>query len=953
MMHAETGSDQQPIIVLRNVRHRYGETLALSVPELMLPPARTYGVIGPDGVGKSTLLGLLATARRLQQGTVHFDGYDLHVQQHRQRLQERIAYMPQGLGKNLYPTLSVWENITHFADLFALTEPYRAQTIARLLTATDLWRFRDRPAGKLSGGMKQKLSLCCALINNPDWLILDEPTTGVDPLSRRRFWNLIAQFQAERPQLRVIVATAYMEEADRFDYLLALYDGRIIGQGSAETLKNLTNAQTLEAAFARLMPKEHDEAIATRCTEKALPLIPDPTFPSPVTAMQNERPIVITAEGLTQRFGDFTAVDHVSFAIREGEIFGFLGSNGCGKTTTMKMLTGLLPPTEGESRLFGKPLAPNDLATRRLVGYMTQQFSLYQELSVEANLWLHARIFQIPEKEAHERIESLLTQFDLARYRQHTAESLPLGVKQRLSLAVAVLHRPKILILDEPTSGVDPIARDQFWALLYTLSRHEGVTIFLSTHFMNEAMRCDRISLMHAGKVLIQDTPAGIIAHYRADSLETAFIRALEAEERQLSQHALSSASEISTNDSPLSNKVSWQPHLSDPTAHFPQAAGSGQNHRFSVQRLLSVAKREWRELRRDPIRLVFALLGAALLMFVLASGISLDVDRLPVVVYDADQSAESRDYIAQLDAAREFEVIGDVPSLDALHAALRDGKAAVAYAFPAGFGADLHRARRTELGVWIDGSMPFRGETARGYALAIHQAILAQWQKLERGIDTALPVRLAVRYRYNPELRSVNAMAPAVIPLLLIFIPAILTALAVVREKEMGSIVNLYVTPLRRAEFLWGKQLPYIGVSFVAFLLLLVQTRWGYGVALKGDLLFLSFATLLYLLATTSFGLLLSTVTRTQVAALFGTAILTMLPSIEFSGLTTPVSASEGIARWIGEGFPVSHYLTISRGVITKALDGAALIQELLWLALFPILYWAVAIWRLPKQEA
>lgn len=951
-MHAEAATDQ-PLIVLRNVTHRYGETVALSVPELTLPPARTYGVIGPDGVGKSTLLGLLATAKRLQHGTIRFDGCNLHVRHDRQRLQERIAYMPQGLGKNLYPTLSVWENVTHFADLFALTEPYRSQTIERLLTATDLWRFRDRPAGKLSGGMKQKLSLCCALINDPDWLILDEPTIGVDPLSRRRFWNLIAQFQAERPQLRVIVATAYMEEAERFAHLLALYGGRIIGQGSAEVLKQATNTATLEAAFARLMTHAHDERTLSRTpsTETAS-VTPREAHEEPPTPA-DERPIVIAAEGLTQRFGDFTAVDHVSFAIREGEIFGFLGSNGCGKTTTMKMLTGLLPPTEGESRLFGKPLAPNDLATRRLVGYMTQQFSLYQELSVEANLWLHARIFQMPEHEAHERIAALLSQFDLTRYRNHTAESLPLGVKQRLSLAVAVLHRPKVLILDEPTSGVDPVARDQFWALLYTLSRRERVTIFLSTHFMNEAMRCDRISLMHAGKVLIQDRPDRIIAHYHADSLETAFIRALEAEETQRGEAAPPTTRETNENQS-RAQSAEHAPNRIEPQRQSTDSDSMRRHQpRFSYRRLASVAKRESRELMRDPIRLLFALLGAVVLMFVLASGISLDVDRLPVVVYDADQSTESHDYIAQLDATREFEVIGAVPTLDALQTALQNGSAAVGYAFPPGFGADLHRGRRVELGVWIDGSMPFRGETARGYALAVHQAILAQWQKLSRGVDATLPIQLAVRYRYNPELRSVNAMAPAVIPLLLIFIPAILTALAVVREKELGSIVNLYVTPLRRAEFLLGKQLPYIAVSFVAFLLLLVQTRWGYGVPLKGDLFFLAVATLLYLLATTSFGLLISTVTRTQVAALFGTAILTMLPSIEFSGLTTPVSASEGIARWIGEGFPVSHYLTISRGVITKALDGETLAHELIWLALFTLVTSAVAIWRLPKQEA
>ena len=334
--------------------------------------------------------------------------------------------------------------------------------------------------------MKQKVSLCCSLMHDPDLLVLDEPTTGVDPLSRRQFWELIDSIRARRPQMSVIVATAYMDEASRFDWLAAMDDGKVIAHGAPKEILAQAQKSTLDDAFIALLPPEkrgqHQEVIVRPRVES------------------DDKTPAIEAEGLTRRFGDFVAVDHVSFRIGRGEIFGFLGSNGCGKTTTMKMMTGLLPVTEGSAKLFGKPMGADDMEARQNVGYMSQAFSLYSELTVRQNLDLHAQLYHLPANEVEGRINELLERYDLKDVADAKPESLPLGVKQRLQLAVAVLHRPPMLILDEPTSGVDPVARDAFWRTLIDLSRNDGVTIFLSTHFMNEAERCDRISLMHRGQ---------------------------------------------------------------------------------------------------------------------------------------------------------------------------------------------------------------------------------------------------------------------------------------------------------------------------------------------------------------------------------------------------------------------------------------------------------------------
>ena len=904
--------NKEPVARLEGIGLAYGKTQALEKIDLEIPAGCMVGLIGPDGVGKSSLLGLLSGSRRLQEGQLWVLGGDMAEPAHRNQVCPRIAYMPQGLGRNLYPTLSVEENLQFFARLFGHDAAERRRRIDELTHATGLYGFLARPAGKLSGGMKQKLGLCCSLIHDPDLLILDEPTTGVDPLARAQFWELIDSIHQQRPQMSVVVATAYMDEAQGFDWLVAMDTGQVLATGTPAELLQQTNTGSLEDAFIALLPEERKRGHA-------------PVIIPPLDVDEDD--IAIEAKNLVLRFGDFVAVKDVSFRIRRGEIFGFLGSNGCGKTTTMKMLTGLLPASEGQAWLFGSEVSPKDIDTRRRVGYMTQAFSLYSELTVEQNLVLHARLFSVPEQEIPERVEEMLERFGLVEARDSLPPNMPLGMRQRLSLAVAMVHKPELLILDEPTSGVDPVARDAFWRLLVELSRRDGVTIFLSTHFMNEAERCDRMSMMHAGEVLDSDVPARLVEKRGAANLEEAFIGYL------------------------LEAGAGTQDEPTEPVAAPQTQAAAHRRKAFSVQRMLSYLWREALELQRDPIRATLALAGSILLMFVIGFGISMDVEDLRYAVLDRDQTSFSRDYALQLSGSRYFVEQSPITDYDELDRRMRSGEVSLAIEIPHGFARDLLAGRQVQIGAWVDGAMPQRAETLQGYVQGMHQHWLSE--QISQRLGT-LPVTadIQTRFRYNPDVRSLPAMVPAIIPLLLLMIPAMLTALAVVREKETGSITNFYVTPVTRSEFLLGKQLPYVLLSMVNYFLMMLLAVTVFGVPVTGSFFALTLAALIFSFVATGMGLLASSVTRSQIAAMFFAMIGTMVPATSFSGLIDPVSSLEGFGRVIGELYPATYMVNISRGVFSKGL-GLADLAGAYWamLASVPVIM-GLAVVLLKKQE-
>lgn len=907
------------VVQLSHVSLTYRKAVALRDVSLSLPPGRIVGFIGPDGVGKSSLLGLVSGSRKIQRGTVNALGGDMSDARHRRDVCARIAFMPQGLGRNLYSSLSVYENVDFFGRLFGLPAATRRRRIDELLRAVGIAAFPDRPAGALSGGMKQKLGLCCALIHDPDLLILDEPTTGVDPLSRRQFWELIGAIRARRPGMSVLVATAYFDEAERFDHLVAMSAGAVLAEGAPAALKQEHRCSSLEELYARLMGGAVDDwsNLSHRTGGSDLSSVP-----------------AIEANGLTRAFGKFVAVDRVDLRIGRGEIFGFVGPNGCGKTTTMKMLTGLLPASSGEARLLGRPVDVRDLTLRSRVGFMSQSFSLYTELSVEQNLLLHARLFHLPGPRLRERIGYLVQRFGLDPYLSQMSEHLPLGVRQRLSLAVALIHEPELLILDEPTSGVDPVARDRFWRTLLELARDQGVTIFVSTHFMNEAARCDRIALMNEGRVLVTGGPGEIVRRAGTKTLEEAFIVSLE--------------------------RVSG---LADAGGASPGAllANSGarelaaESHRpgFTFSRLWTYARREWMEIRRDPIRLSFAILGPILLMIVFGYGITFDVERLAYAPLDLDRSAESRAYLEGFSSSRYFKLHDELRSAQELERRMRKGELRFAIEVPPGFGRDLRRGRSPEVAIWLDGAFPFRAETTRAYVEGAHQMFLDELaRRTSSASAVAAPAGLEARFRYNQDFRSVYAVVPGTIMMLLLFMPAIMTALGVVREKELGSIVNFHVTPTTRLEFLLGKQLPYVGIGLVNFAILLALAVLLFQVPVKGSMAALVLGAVIYVVSSTAFGLLISNFVKTQIAAIFATAIITTLPAIEYSGFITPFASMSADAQAIGGAFASTYFLHLSLGTFTKALDFRSVLPDLGALTLIAVVVTALARAALPAQE-
>lgn len=571
-----------PVVKLANVSLHYGKTLALDDITLDIPAGRMIGLIGPDGVGKSSLLSLISGARAIQEGSIYVLHGDMKDRLHREAICPRIAYMPQGLGKNLYPTLSVEENLQFFARLFGHNEAERRRRIDELTYSTGLYPFLDRPAGKLSGGMKQKLGLCCSLIHDPDLLILDEPTTGVDPLARAQFWDLIDRVRAEQKGMSVIVATAYMDEAQRFDWLIAMDEGKILETGTPDQLLEQTKTDSLETAFIYLLPEEKRRDYK-------------PVEISPLETDENTE-IAIEAKELTMRFGKFVAVDHVNFRIRRGEI----------------------------------------------------------------------------------------------------------------SLAIEI----------------------------------------------------------------------------------------------------------------------------------------------------------------------------------------------------------------------------------------------------PPNFARDVQRGHHIQIGVWVDGSMPQRAETIRGYIFGMHQGWLMEQAAYRLGTPITSAIDIETRFRYNPDVKSLPAIVPAVIPILLLMLPAMLTALAVVREKELGSIINLYVTPVTRTEFLIGKQIPYIALAMINYFLMVLLAVTIFDVPITGSVITLTIATFIYCIICTGMGLLASTFTRSQIAAMFTTMIATLLPAIQFSGMLNPVSSLDGTGRIIGEMYPTTHMLTISRGIFCKALTFSDLYSSVLALLITVPILLVLTILLLKKQD-
>ncbi|WP_456433438.1 ATP-binding cassette domain-containing protein [Thermosulfuriphilus sp.] len=460
---------------------------ALQGIDLEIPRGRIFGLIGPDGAGKTTLLKIIAGILSYDRGEVIVMGTPLVSEAAAETIKERLGFMPQGLGLNLYPELTVEENLRFFAELRLVSpDEYRLRR-QRLLETTRLVPFGGRKMKALSGGMKQKLALACTLIHEPELIILDEPTTGVDPLSRQELWGIIAELVAEKA-ITAIISTAYLDEAKRFHDLALVSSGQIIAKGSPEDLAE----EDLEECFRKLSPDRSRRSLR-------LP----PSFEKKRTKVI--RGPVIEARGLTKDFGSFRAVDKVSFRVEAGEIFGLLGPNGAGKTTVVRMLCGLVSPTQGWGLVAGVEMSGSGRRIRQRIGYMSQNFSLYQDLTALENLWLYAGIYGV--KQERRILQDLADLCELKGYEDRRTAELPLGVRQRLALACAIVHRPQVVFLDEPTSGVDPPGRERFWQIIRLLAKELEITALVTTHYMTEAEYCDHLCLMHDGRIIAEGSP--------------------------------------------------------------------------------------------------------------------------------------------------------------------------------------------------------------------------------------------------------------------------------------------------------------------------------------------------------------------------------------------------------------------------------------------------------------
>ena len=555
-----------PAIRVEGFTKRYGKRVAADGLSLTVHAGEIYGLVGADGAGKSSLMKAVAGVLAFDAGTVEVFGTRVDSERSAEQVKRRIGFLPQGLGLNLYPDLSIEENVDFFGRLRGVPAAELLERKRQLLEMTRLDSFRARPMRQLSGGMKQKLGLVCTLIHEPDLVILDEPTTGVDPVSRRDFWAILGKLLEEKG-VTALVSTAYLDEADRFHRVSLFHEGKVMGEGTpaelvatvpgtlalfraepqADALPRLKAAfpQTeAMGAWLRVFAEGLDAPQAREAVDKALAGIPptdwfarEPELEDVFVAMLRQRgaklesafpadsrvpaastDLAIEARGLTRLFGDFRAADTVSFSVPQGEIFGLLGANGAGKTTVIKMLTGILKPSSGEGRVAGADMRSAGLAIKERIGYMSQAFSLYHDLSVIENIRLYAGIYGLDGRQAQRRSDWVIGMAGLAGFENDAAGRLPMGLRQRLALGCALVHEPRVLFLDEPTSGVDPIGRRMFWDILFHLSRREGVAILVTTHYMSEAEHCDHLALMYAGRVVADASPEAMKAEVSAES---------------------------------------------------------------------------------------------------------------------------------------------------------------------------------------------------------------------------------------------------------------------------------------------------------------------------------------------------------------------------------------------------------------------------------------------------
>jgi len=960
---------------------------ALSGVSFTVPSGALTALVGPDGAGKTTLMRLAAGLLVPDGGRLEVLGLD--VAREPQAVQDRLGYMPQRFG--LYEDLSVQENLDLYADLHGVAPDERRARYARLLEMTDLARFTTRLAGQLSGGMKQKLGLACTLVRRPDLLLLDEPTVGVDPLSRRELWGILEQLVRDEG-LSVLVSTSYLDEAERCAQVLLLREGRLLAQGTPESLRRVAEGRTFmltppqgelpRALQARLLARpdavldavphagrvhvivaDAPEAAARAAGVQASALepvqarvedgfmvllrnaqarvaaeaqaAPPPSPAGPAASTANDDGPVIEVKDLVRRFGDFTAVAQTSFSVRRGEVFGLLGPNGAGKTTTFRMLCGLLPPSGGTLRVAGLDMRSAPGHARRQLGYVSQKFALYGNLSAAENLAFFAGAYGLPPAEAQRRVDDVAREFGLEDHLATPSAQLPGGYRQRLAMAAALLHRPGILFLDEPTSGADPLARRDFWQRITALAQG-GTTVVVTTHFMEEAEYCDRLVIQDAGRVLALGTP-GEIRQRAGDAadMEQAFIAIVEQARRGSREAPKSEAAAIGQPFDPVDSQAARQP-------------SAEARHRF-WSRLRSLTRKETRQLLRDRANLAFGLVLPIALILLFGYGITLDVTDAPVAVVLEDASPQAREAVSGLQRTPWIHPVF-VPTMAEAETLIVDRRVDGIVRVPSDFASAL-AAGRAHVQLVVHGSDAATARVVQSYVQgALAQATLedadaagagpARDPRVDLAANAPRPGHVQVESRlwFNVANTSTWYLVPGLLVLIMTLVGAFLTSLLVAREWERGTMEALLVTPARPLEILLSKMIPYFGVGMLGCSLCLVAARWLFHLPFEGSVALIVLASMLYLVVALGMGLLISSVTKNQFLASQVALIASFLPAMMLSGFLFDLRNVPVVVRAVAQVLPATHFLELVKTLLLAGDVGSVVKRDLALLALYAV---------------
>jgi ABC-2 type transport system permease protein len=948
----------EPILLGRDIhkafRRETGEIVAaLDGVSLQAEHGSLTALVGPDGAGKTTLIRLIAGLMQPDSGLLHVLGIDVAADP--QQVQSRIGYMPQRFG--LYEDLTVQENLDLYADMHGVGKAERRRRYPQLMDMTALGPFTQRLAGRLSGGMKQKLGLACTLIRRPELLLLDEPTVGVDPVSRRELWDIVLQL-VQHQDLTVLVSTSYLDEAERCRHAIVLHQGRVLAQGPPTEISRTAAGRTFiieppqgqtarqlqsgllsapgvvdavpQAGHVRVVleSRDHEDAVDGLTMTPVEPRFEDGFMvllrqhlaahaeaglhttrlvqsPHAADPRASSDPIV-EVHDLVRRFGHFIAVDHVSFSVRQGEIFGLLGPNGAGKTTTFRMMCGLLPVSEGTLRVAGVDLRHARASARQRIGYVAQKYSLYGQISVIENLEFFASAYGLRGARKRERIQWALEQFELEAFTRLDSGQLPGGYKQRLAMAAALLHEPDVLFLDEPTSGADPLARREFWARINELA-DQGVTVIITTHSMEESEYCDRIAIMDAGRVLIQGTPAEVRRHAHPEAghtatMEDAFL-AIVAEARGDVNGRRGERENGRSTDSfsdPAAVSVSPSPRL---------PFSLSRNLAEKLRRILALVRKETRQIVRDPSSIAIGVILPVILIVLFGYGLSLDVKDVPVAIAMEEVSPEAIDLASAFQLSPYFQS-RVVTSMARAEQLLRDHEVDGIVQIRSDFARHLMLGD-AEVQIIVQGTDANRARIIQAYA----QGAIGQWsarRAAEGHPALAGPVVVRDRLWFNEADDSHYFLVPGLIVLVMTLIGAMLTSLVMAREWERGTMEALFVTPVRVGDILLGKTIPYFLLGMIGLGLCIVSARFVFHVPVRGSMIILAGASTLYLLVALGVGLLISSWSKSQFVATQVTLLVTFLPAMMLSGFLFDLRSMPAAVRLITYLLPARYYVAL-----------------------------------------